>query len=172
MATIYIITGPAGVGKSTISEIIAKDSKKNALIEGDTIYHLVSGGYVCPWLENNHLDVFWENSIDIMSNFLLRDYDVVFNYIVLKKDIIKLTEKLKSLNINVTIKFIVLLVNEDTIVARDIQRPLDCQMGQRSIILLNEFLNENYAKENILDTTNLSIQETVNQIKEANRFIL
>ena len=28
MATIYIITGPAGVGKSTISEIIAKDSKK------------------------------------------------------------------------------------------------------------------------------------------------
>ena len=116
--------------------------------------------------------MFWENSIDIITNFLLRDYDVVFNYIVLKKDIIKLTEKLKSLNIDVTIKFIVLLVNEDTIVARDMQRPLDCQMGQRSIILLNEFLNENYAKENILDTTNLSIQETVNQIKEANRFIL
>ena len=172
MATLYIITGPTGVGKSTISEIIAKNSSKSALVEGDTIYHLVSGGYVCPWLENNHLDVFWENSIDIITNFISRDYDVVFNYIILKKDIENLTKKLKELNLDLEIKFIVLTVDEETIVKRDKLRPIDCQMGERSIILLNEFRDQNYDLKNILDTTHLTVEETVKQIKENDRFTL
>ena len=32
---LYIITGPAGVGKSTISKKIAESKKKSVLIEGD-----------------------------------------------------------------------------------------------------------------------------------------
>jgi len=39
MATLYIITGPSGVGKSTISKRIAESTNKSALIEGDEIYH-------------------------------------------------------------------------------------------------------------------------------------
>ncbi len=35
MAKLYVITGPAGVGKSTISRKIAEASSKSALIEGD-----------------------------------------------------------------------------------------------------------------------------------------
>lgn len=46
MTNLYIITGPAGVGKSTISKKIAKLRNKSALIEGDDIYHQVVGGYV------------------------------------------------------------------------------------------------------------------------------
>ena len=38
---LYIITGPAGVGKSTISKGIASSSSKSVLIEGDEIYHHV-----------------------------------------------------------------------------------------------------------------------------------
>ena len=41
MPQIYIITGPAGVGKSTISRKLAENSKKSVLIEGDEIYHHV-----------------------------------------------------------------------------------------------------------------------------------
>lgn len=33
---LYIITGPAGVGKSTISKKIAESKKKSVLIEGMT----------------------------------------------------------------------------------------------------------------------------------------
>ncbi len=69
MSMLYIITGPAGVGKSTISKYLADDMKKSALIEGDHIYHLVRGGYVNPWLEGNHLEVFWGNCIDLICNF-------------------------------------------------------------------------------------------------------
>lgn len=38
MAKLYVITGPAGVGKSTISRKIAEASSKSALIEGDDLY--------------------------------------------------------------------------------------------------------------------------------------
>lgn len=40
MANLYIITGPAGVGKSTISHKLAKSKAKSAVIEGDDIYRL------------------------------------------------------------------------------------------------------------------------------------
>lgn len=46
MSNLYIITGPAGVGKSTISKKITESKKKSVLIEGDEIYHQVVGGYV------------------------------------------------------------------------------------------------------------------------------
>lgn len=39
MKNLYIITGSAGVGKSTISNTIANKMKKSVLIEGDEIYH-------------------------------------------------------------------------------------------------------------------------------------
>ena len=45
-------------------------------------------------------------------------------------------------------------------------------MKERCITLLNNFKNRNYDINNILDTTNLSIEETVNLIQNNNNFIL
>ena len=42
MARLYVITGPAGIGKSTISKKIAETKNKSVLIEGDDIYQLKS----------------------------------------------------------------------------------------------------------------------------------
>lgn len=168
MNKLYLITGPAGVGKSTISKRISKDKNKSALIEGDEIYHFVKGGYISPWLEGNHLDVFWKNSIDIIRNFLEENYDVVFNYIITKDNL----NFLKTMFDDVEIKFIVLMVDEETIIKRDKERPLDCQMGERSIILLNNFINANYDKRHILNTSNMSIEETLEEIENNERFIL
>ena len=57
MNKLYLLTGPAGVGKSTVSELIANSLEKSVLIEGDDVYHLVKGGYISPWLEGNHLNL-------------------------------------------------------------------------------------------------------------------
>ena len=48
MSNLYIITGPAGSGKSTISKKLAESLDKSVLLEGDDIYHHVVGGYVSP----------------------------------------------------------------------------------------------------------------------------
>lgn len=167
MNKLYIITGPAGVGKSTVSKEIARKSQKSALIEGDDIYHLVCSGYVNPWKKGNHLDVFWKNCIDIIKNFLDNGYDVVFNYIINKDKI----EELKKIFVNVEIRFIVLIVDEQTILERDAMRPKESQMKERSLILLENTIKQKFDKHSILDTSKLNIEETVKEILENDRFV-
>lgn len=164
---LYIITGPAGVGKSTVASKIAQLSNKCAWIEGDDVYHFVKGGYVSPWKEGNHLDVFWKNSISLIKNFLDNNYDVVFNYIIKKDDLIRLQKELK----NQKIKFVLLIADEDTLISRDKKRDIDSQMGERVLVLLKELLAEDYDKKYILDTTNLTIDETVNIIMNNDIFL-
>lgn len=168
MPNLYIITGPSGVGKSTISKKLAENSNKSVLIEGDFIYAQVIGGYVSAWKEGNHLDVFWEVCLNSIETYLSYGYDVVFNYIVTPTIVDKIKDKFK----NYKVKFVVLLADEDTLLLRDKQRPEDCQMKERCLILLNSFKSKNYNSNNILDTTNFSVEETINIISKETRFIL
>lgn len=168
MAKLYIITGPAGVGKSTISRKIAESSNKSTLIEGDEIYHQVVGGYAPAWKEGNHLEIFWKICIDTIKTYLENGYDVVFNYIITPENL----EKLRTAFSAFTVKFTVLLVDEKTLLLRDSLRDEDCQMKERCIVLLNRFRDRNYNETNILDTSNLSVDESVNIILNDNRFIL
>lgn len=168
MSNLYIITGPAGVGKSTISKKIAESKKKSVLIEGDDIYHQVIGGYVQAWKEGNHLDVFWKVCTNTIRTYLENGYDVIFNYIVTSTPLNQMYEEFKEYYI----KFIVLLVDEKTLLLRDKERPEDCQMKERCITLLNNFKNNGYNEQNILDTSNFTVDETVAIIENDNRFIL
>ncbi len=168
MATLYIVTGPAGVGKSTISKKIAEIKSKSALIEGDEIYHQVVGGYESPWKEGNHLKIFWNVCINTIKEYLVNGYDVVFNYIVGLDDLEVLKNKFEGYDI----KFIVLMVDEKTLLKRDKQRPLDWQMGERCIVLLNSFKNKGYKEKHILDTSNITIDETLEIILSETRFNL
>lgn len=168
MPNLYIITGPAGVGKSTISRKLAELKNKSVLIEGDDIYHHVVGGYIQAWKEGNHLETFWKVCLETINIYLKDGFDVVFNYIINPSSLKQIQEKFK----NYTIKFIVLLVNEETLLLRDSERPEDCQMKERCITLLNNFKNMNYSEANILDTSNLSIEASVDIIEKSNKFIL
>lgn len=168
MNNLYLITGPAGVGKSTVSMEIAKSYNKSALIEGDDIYHQVVGSYVQAWKKGNHLQTFWKVCLNIIDTYLSDGFDVIFNYIIKLENL----ELLKKRFINYNIKFVILMVDEETLLLRDKKRPEDCQMKERCIILLNNFRNMNYNKQNILDTTHLSIEDTVNIIKNNEKFIV
>ena len=168
MPILYIITGPAGVGKSTISKELAMSSNKSVLIEGDDIYHQVVGGYTPAWKDGNHLQTFWKVCVDIIKIYLDDGYDVIFNYIVTPNNIEIVKEKLK----NYIIKSVVLLTNDATLLSRDKERSEDWQMKKRCITLLKSYKRRNYNAQNILDTTNLSISHTLEIIKNDNRFIL
>ena len=166
MNNLYIITGPAGVGKSTISKELASRKDKSALIEGDEIYSQVIGGYVSAWKEGNHLETFLKICINSIKIYLEDGYDVVFNYIIEPEQLELLKETFKDYNV----KFVVLLVDEETLLSRDKERPEDCRMNERCIVLLNEFKDYNYDSNNIIDTSNLTIEETVEIIENENRF--
>ena len=168
MPKLYIITGPAGVGKSTISKEIAKLKSKSALIEGDDIYHQVIGGYVQAWKNGNHLETFWKVCINTIRIYLRNGYDVIFNYIVNAESLEIIQKDFKEYEI----KFIVLLADENALLSRDRELPEECQMKERCITLLNSFKNKKFNQQNILDTTNLSINKIVNLIETKNEFIL
>ena len=168
MTDLYIITGPAGAGKSTISRKIAESKSKSVLIEGDDIYHQVVGGYVQAWKQGNHLDIFWKICIDMIDIYLSNGYTVVFNYIVNPENIKALQDKFKEYKI----KFIILITDEGTLLSRDKERPKDCQMGERCLTLLNDFKNKNYNKNNFLDTSNLSVNETLEEIEKDNKYFI
>lgn len=168
MSNLYIITGPAGVGKSTVSKKLAMTSKKSVLIEGDDIYHQVVGGYVPAWKEKNHLQTFWKVCTNMIITYLNDGFDVVFNYIVTPENLELIKTKFNDYNI----KFVVLLVDEATLLLRDKARPEDCQMKERCITLLNNFKNRNYNPQNVLDTTNLSVDEITSIIVKDNNFII
>lgn len=168
MSTIYFVTGPAGVGKSTVSLEIAKSLNKSVLLEGDDFYHQVVGGYVQAWKEGNHLDIFWKVCIDTINNYLNAGYDVVFNYIISKDKVMELKEIFKE----VEIKFVCLLVSEETLKERDKLRPENCQMKERCVILLNNFLNYGFEEKHILYTDNLTAEETAQKIISNDRYYI
>lgn len=62
---------------------------------------------------------------------------------------------------NYEIIFRVLLVDEETIVKRDMERPIGCRMGERSLILLKEFKGFNYEEKYILNTSDLTIENCI-----------
>ena len=162
MNKLYLITGPAGVGKSTISKPLAEKLDKSILIEGDDIYHMVISGYVSAWKPNNHLELFWKNIISLIQNGLENGYDVVFNYIINRKDYELLKDKFKEYNII----FKVLLVSEEELLRRDKLRDPSCRMNERCLVLLNNFKKEYLNSKNAIDTTNLSINKTLEKITE------
>ena len=161
---LYIITGPAGVGKSTISKRLATLKEKSVLIEGDDIYGQVIGSYVSAWKEGNHLKVFWKVCIDMINTYLEEGYDVVFNYIVTPENLKLLKEKFSSF------KFVILITDEDELLKRDLLRPEDCRMRERCVVLLNNFKNNDYEKDYTLDITNLSVDGVIEHLENDDKF--
>ena len=64
------------------------------------------------------------------------------------------------------------MVDEETIMKRDKERPEDCQMKERCLILLDSFRKKNFDQDNIIDTSNISIQETIDTILNEKRFVI
>lgn len=168
MAKLYIITGPSGVGKSTISRGIAERLKKSVLLEEDDFYHQVVGGYVQAWKPGNHLDVFWKVCVDTINNYLNAGYDVVFNYIISKEKFLEL----KNIFEKIELKFVVLLVDREIILKRDKERPDEFQMKDRCFVLLNDFLNNNYDEKYILYTDKLTINQTIDEIINNKKYLV
>ncbi len=158
MAKLFIITGPAGVGKSTVSKLLAEKLTKCAVVEGDELYNQVVGG-AKPWLEGNHTDVMWKNLIDLTKNYLDANIDVVVNYIVYQKRLNQVLESLAKYEIH----FVVLTACAGVVAARDESRDADVQV-HRVETHLKEFAAQGYDEKFMLSTENISIEEEVERI--------
>ena len=148
---LYVITGPAGVGKSTISDALSLKLDKSVVLEGDEIYHHVRKPYIEAWKDGNHLEIMYEASEKLIELYLNQGFDVVYNYIVTESMMKRFKAKFDR------IKFICFLTNEEELLRRDSLRPTDVQMGDRCKILLESFKSKSFVKKYILDTTEMTV---------------
>jgi gluconate kinase len=50
MASLLLVTGPPGAGKSTVSRAIAEASPHSVFVEGDAFFRFLATGSIAPWL--------------------------------------------------------------------------------------------------------------------------
>jgi predicted ABC-type ATPase len=50
MASLLIVTGPPGAGKSTVARILVDRFEPSVLVEGDTFFAFLARGAIEPWL--------------------------------------------------------------------------------------------------------------------------
>jgi len=51
MASLLVVTGPPGAGKSTVARLVAGRVSPSALVEGDAFFTFLDQGAIAPWLK-------------------------------------------------------------------------------------------------------------------------
>ncbi len=159
MAKLYVITGPAGVGKSTISNALAERLLRCAILEGDEIYHQVKSGCVKPWLEGNHVDLMWKNMMCLANNYLDAKFDVVLNYIIYNDDLEFIKANIKTHEIH----FVVLMAERETVSSRDMARGEEFAVN-RVDKHISKFLSQGFEDRVFLHNDNKSVETQIDEI--------
>jgi len=167
---LWIVSGPAGVGKSTTAKRLVQNMKKSAYVSGDDISHMVVSGRERPWESERANDLVWKNIVALTENFVEAGYDVVVDWVAFWQDVKRYTAHWIAQGIEV--RYVILWANQDVHVRRDQHRPIDAQMGERVILLRNEFRSSGAPDRCYFDNTVGELSQTIQQIQESERFVL
>lgn len=128
---IYLISGPCGVGKSTVSKELAQRIPRSVLLVGDNLLHMYQG-YDTPWEER--LSLSWTNILSLTRNFIGAGWNVVIDFVV-EDELEWFVHELEDLS--VTLHYIVLVADEATLLER-ISRRGTPEISERSLFLLHK----------------------------------
>jgi len=163
---ICLITGPAGVGKSTIAELLVKEFAKTARIDVDYIRHMIRAGKVRPFPYTEEAEkqilLATQNACDLARNFNDSGFSVAIDDVVVSKE--KLDAYISQTKGYRFFAFL-LMCDKDLLKKRDQTRPKEAQMGARSLQLFDEFSNRlNETRWHKIDTIRQSEKETLKEI--------
>ncbi|WP_173915304.1 AAA family ATPase [Halobacillus sp. Marseille-Q1614] len=158
--SIYIISGPCGVGKSTITKALAQEMEEAALLEGDVIYSMLT--VELSW--ERHLEIVWQNILSLTRNFVENNLNVVIDYVV-ESELEWFCKQLTELNVH--IYYVVLRADEEVLMKR-LNKRGDLQLGKRSLQLLEELEGKKSNQSFLYDTTDKHPSEIAEDLR--NRF--
>lgn len=177
MSNIYFISGPCGVGKSTLADAFAKYLTNTGIRK--QVYVIHGDDFQQGFVETDYKDSFWKDGlaadqivweeilkfvweciIDTAEKVLDRGLDVVIDYVV--EDELPLLLKLAEEK-NAKLYYLVLTASEETITER-IESRGDTEMAERALFLKQklEKLTENQG--HIFDNTGKTVQEEIAEI--------
>ncbi len=145
--TIYLISGPCGVGKSTVSNTLIQLGRPRVLVVGDYINYMFGDGSEPPWEERLRLT--WGNILALTRNFIQHDFNVVIDFVV-ESELEWFCNHISDLDVR--LKFIVLRANKETLIERLGKRG-DTDLVDRSLYLLNQMEESATHQRFMYDTT-------------------
>ena len=166
---IIVITGAPGTGKTTTSAIVAKEStmEKSVHMHTDDFYHYLSKGAIPRHLpESNEQNlIVIEAFLEAAKRYVRGGYDVIVDGIIGPWF---LEPWLNIVREGYEVHYIVLRANKEETMKRAIERSkLDRKTNIELVeIMWEQFNNLGAYEKNILDTTQLSVEDTVSAIKE------
>ncbi|NLP52557.1 AAA family ATPase [Bacillus sp. RO1] len=149
MRNVYVISGPCGVGKSTITKGLARKLSKTVLVEGDLISAMFVGEVQPPWDEK--LSIVWQNLSNLTKTYLQNGYDVVIDYVV-EEELEWFCQELGQTGLEFTLHYYVLRADPDVLVKRITKRG-DTELIPRSLELLQQLENKKENAPHLYDTT-------------------
>lgn len=159
MNQIILVTGPAGAGKTSVSDAICERFDRMLHIEGDTLRHWVKAGYRHGWLEDaqarEQVALAIDNAVAIARNAIAVRYAVVIDDVVFAGTAARYREALAGIGCNV--HFVLLLPDLETAVARDRSRGTEISAPDRVRPLHEQFVRESAAgllPGAVVDSTN------------------
>ena len=159
--TVTIISGPCGVGKSTLSRELSKTNTRTALIVGDNLMDFLEAGEPAPWEER--LSLTWKNILALTRNCVENGYDVVIDYVV-EDELDWFRENLRDLH--ATVRYLVLTADEETLRQRLSQRG-DEYLVERSLFLLRQLTSAAENQNHLVNTTGKTPAEIIQEINMA-----
>jgi len=165
-ATIILISGPLGVGKSSLSKML-KNKLKYTLVDGDSFFAPLEKNKKLSW--DKRLRLSWNWIANETKKHLKKGNNVVVDFVV-ETELSWFIKKMS--NLNAQIKYVVLVADKNEIVKRLKKRDGNIQYLERSMTLLKQLQNNIQNQEFILDTTGKSLDEVLNEVVNDKRFVI
>lgn len=166
---IVIITGSPGTGKTTAASVIAKESSlsRSVHIHNDDFYHYLSKGAIPPYLpeSNEQNKVVMEAVFSAAESFAHNGYDVIVDGIIGPWLI---GPWQKAVEDGYEVHYIILRAEKEETLKRAVGRSkLDTDTNIELVeIMWKQFCNLGNYETKVLTTTELSLEETAERIKE------
>ncbi len=162
---ICLITGPAGSGKSSVSKALASKFERSAVIEVDTLRHMIKGGYARPWPHSEEVDLqvslSVKNACDMANNLLEKGFSVFIDDVVGRKLLAQYSDSFKDKNF----KAFLLMPSLEALLARFDNRGDDKDLRVRTIELHKNFSEKkNELNCQIINSSDQTLEETVDEI--------
>lgn len=166
---IIIITGSPGTGKTTTAAIVARESsmEKSVHMHTDDFYHYLCKGAIPPHLpESNEQNlIVIEATIESAKRYARGGYDVIVDGIVGPWF---LEPWLKIVHDGCEVHYIILRASKEETMQRAINRSKEDKEKNIELVdvMWGQFNNLAGYEQNVIDTTDCSMMDTVSAIKE------
>jgi len=160
---IIIINGACGVGKTTLASKLALRFNKSVHIEADKIHNFITNSEIVK----EQIEVTDKNINDLVENFKNYGYEIIIidNVYETEEHLLQVVNSLQKFDADIITIRVCCEFKENII--RDRNRNLEDVMGRQMIEYLHKIFNiTGNSLGTVVDTTNLSIEESVNILEE------